>query len=384
MRKIVFDYSNSYYIHKFLGNEVIRLPKDEFNFNYDLVYFADNYNISINLAIEKAFKTINKKVIIFNSPVINRWGNKRDYAFKIMKNIFKDTNNVRILDWRVYRDLDKIDWDREEGVIKKLNSDAGYKTTFIFKNSEELENTIKNFREEYENGIVIQEYCDGEEIAFGTIFIDSEPIFPYYVSFEYKKSISNEIGGNTGQSAEFGFFTNNEYGKEILLAISDYLKRNKIKYNGVIDINGAYKDGYFYPFEFTVSRDGYPEIVSFLFNNRIEDILNKKVNWKGFRYILVVRRDIIESDNKKVEFKVNEEILKEKGLIWIPECKYKDDVYYTDKDVILGLIYKESEVFEEIEFNTDIFTIPVIVYVSFNEDNKRKMEIFRWLYEEEK
>ncbi|MGB9637703.1 MAG: hypothetical protein ACPL1F_00155, partial [bacterium] len=120
-------------------------------------------------------------------------------------------------------------------------------------------------------------------------------------------------------------------------------------------------------------------IVSFLYGNTIEDILNKKVNWKGFRYILVVRYDIIENDQKRIEFKVNKDMLN--NWIWIPECKVKEDSYITDNNPIIGLLYMESEEFLEIEFKTEIFNIPIIVYVSFNEDNKRKWEEFRWLYE---
>ncbi|MGB9637689.1 MAG: hypothetical protein ACPL1F_00085, partial [bacterium] len=178
-----------------------------------------------------------------------------------------------------------------------------------------------------------------------------------------------------------GFFSNHEYGKKILNAISDYLKRNNIDYTGVIDINGAIKDKIFYPFEFTLCRDGYPEIVSFLYGNTIEDILNKKVNWKGFRYILVIRYDIIENNKKRLKFKVNRDLLDE--WVWISECKeVEDGVYITDDNPIIGLLYSESEEFKEVNYKPEIFNIPTIVYITFNEDNKRKWEIFRWLYEE--
>lgn len=381
---IVFDYTNSGWIHKYLGHKVVKLPRDEFDFSSNIIYFADNSNVSINKAIEKAFKYVNnmlnKNLVVINSPILCRWSYDRDYGFKIMNQIFKDNSNVELLEYKVYKDIDNIDWDKEEGVIKLLYEDAGYKSTYIFHNQEELQTALNNFKREYSKGILIQEFCSGEEIAFGTFFVDSEPTLPVYVSFEFKKSISNTMGGNTGQSAEFGFFSNHDFALSIIYSISEYLKRNNINYTGTIDINGAYKDGKFYPFEWTVSRDGYPEILAWLYSNSLESILQtKQFKNTGYRYIIVIRADTIEHPIKSCEFMINEEEIERNGFIFIPECEKVEDSYICIDPNFLGLLYKESQQLEQIEINPSWFSIPVLFYTSINEDIQRKMEAFKWI-----
>lgn len=374
---LVFDVNNTGYIHKFLGHKVVNLKKDDFKVrDYDIIYFADNCLLSLNKVIEKAFRNS----LIVNSPVIARWGYDRDYGFKVMKKIFENNSNVRILDYKVYKDINNIDWDKEEGVIKLLSSDAGYKTTYIFHSKEELLNAIESFKDEYKEGILIQELCKGEEVAFGTFFVNSEPVLPVYVSFEFKKSINNKVGGNTGQSAEFGFYSTHPIALSIVEDISNYLKKNNINYTGVIDINGGWEDNKFHPYEWTVSRDGYPEIACWLVNEDFMNVLKTK-QWSNtkFKYCLVIRLDDISNERKIYEFKVNEEEIKANNFIWIPECKFDGEKYITKDAHIVGLLYKESNEVENIEINSSWFSMPIIYYTSFNEDIKKKWEFFKWI-----
>lgn len=376
---IVFDYNNSGNIHEYLGNKVIKLPKEEFTLNYDCIYFADNNNISINKVIEKNYinlrKKINKDYLVINSTVLYKWSQDRLYSYKIMEKIFKNNKHVKILE---YGNIEN--WNKEKGVIKLRYEDAGYKSTYIFKSKEELNSILETYQKEYEKGIIIQEYCEGEEIAFGSFFINSEPVLPVYISFEFKRSISNQLGGNTGQSAEFGFYSTHEIPLSILQSISEYLKRNKINYTGTIDINGGWLDNTFYPYEFTVCRDGYPQILALLHNENLYDILKTK-QWKNTKkkYIIIIRIDNIEDNKKTYKFKVNEEEIRKDGYIWIPECKKKEDYYITDDANIIGLIYKESDEIEKIEIKDTWFNIPIIYYISFNEDVQKKWEDFKWL-----
>lgn len=378
---IVFDYNNSGYIHKFLGNKVVKLPKEEFTLNYDCIYFADNSNISINKAIEKSYislrKNLNKDYLVINSSILHKWVQDRLFSYKIMEKIFKDNKYVEILE---YGNVEN--WEKEKGIIKLRYEDTGYKTTYIFKSKEELKSILRTYQDEYKKGIIIQELCEGEEIAFGSFFVNSEPVLPVYISFEFKKSISNQVGGNTGQSAEFGFYSNHEIPISILQDISEYLKRNKINYTGTIDINGGWLNNTFYPYEFTACRDGYPEILAFLYNEDLPNILKTK-QWKNTKkkYIIVIRIDSIEDNKKRYKFQVNEEEIKKDNYVWIPECKKEKDFYITNDANIIGLIYKESEEIEEIEIKDNWFNIPIIYYVSFNEDVKKKWETFKWLAE---
>jgi len=371
---LVFDCSNSGNIHRFLNHKVITLPKDSFYFeNVKYIWFADNSYISLNKAIEKAFLSIYPDITIVNSPKIHYWSDNRRISYKIMEKMGFD-----ILNYEVYEDPKTIDVDRwERGVVKLLYSDAGYKNTRIFQSKEELE----AIKEELTEPVIIQEFCDGEEVAFGTLFYHSEPILPVYVSFEFKKSISNKIGGNTGQSGEFGFFSSHPFAMDVINKITNYLKEKNIDYTGTIDINGGYKEGKFYPYEFTLSRDGYPEILHFLYGEDIEEMFSTKKRKKNnFTYSLIIRADFIENEKKEYKFKVNEEAIKEDGFVFIPEAKQKEDYYITRDPHIIGILYKESDKVEEIKLR-DYFDIPVIYYSSFNEDIQRKWEAFKWLKE---
>lgn len=362
---IVFDYENSGNIHKYLGHYVVNL-KTPANFDlkkFDVMFLADNFNISVNKLLEKTFSGI-----VFNNTILYNWSFDRVRSYKIMEKIFKDNDNVKILDYKYYKSKEDIDW-KGKGVVKPAFSDAGYKNTIIFEDINEIKNQI-------EDDVIIQEYCDGEEIAFGTLFVNSIPVLPVYVSFEFKRSIGKDMGGNTGQSAEFGFFTFHNYALKIIDDISKYLLRNKINYTGTIDINGGYKEGIFYPYEFTTSRDGYPEILFFLYKQDLESIIYDKkfTNTNLFKYALIIRRDLIEEDNerKSVEFEV-----KEGSWKFIPETPSYNDKFITN-DYHIGIVFKESEKFiiPSYDFN---FTIPYFYYTTYTEEIKKKMEIFKWL-----
>lgn len=367
MRVISIDYNNTGNIHFFIGHDVVNIKNNEY-FDlkkYDVLWFCDNYYYSLNKVIEKYFMQLGNR-IVFNTTNLYYWGMDRVKSYKIMEKAFRNNKNVEILRYKLYKAGEKIDW-KGKGVVKPAFEDAGYKKTIIFEDIKEIEERIKN------EDVVIQEYFDGEEVAVGSLFVNSEVVLPVYLNFEFKRSISKDVGGNTGQSAEFGFFTNNPYFTQILLDISEYLKRNKIKYTGVIDINGGYKDGKFYPFEITASRDGYPQVMAFLYKQDLEEIIkNKRFNDENkYKYSLVIRRDIIDEEEKKeVSFEV------ENGSwLFIPEVPKVNDIYYTNSYHI-GVMYAESKGPKIPALDFKFKGVDVIYYTTFEEEVKDKIQRF--------
>lgn len=386
--------TNSGYIHTYLGGDYFY--KNNFDLDtfmkYEIYWFCDN----IPEEIYYIFYNFLKEKIIINSPMLRKWELNRKVGLERFKDIFKDDNNFYITKYYYFDKLDDIDEvlnkvkDIEVGVIKS-NTSLNKVSTVKYNNFDELKNLLINNKKDYEKGFIIQEYIEGKEVAISAFLWDSEVILPVYVNYEFKRSINKEIGNNTGQSAEFGYFT---YAKEpvnIIKKISEYLKKNKIRYTGYLDINGAIKDNKFIPFEWTISRDGYPSIMNFLVEVDITKLFKeqKLEIERPFRYNLILRIDDTETKKDKENMffiDKNNYPFNQPFVYFFPEKsskfykKEEDKIYYKNLDMDnLGLFIKTSDKFEELnpEFNLGV---NVMYYIDYDKEVKERYikEWFKW------
>jgi len=356
MRYLLIDINNSKNIHKYFNNPDIFCIKDfskQLKIKYDFVWFADNTLGDITDIIEYYFK---KKYFIVNNQNLKHWELNRRIGIE----------KAKLFGIKTPKSVYKVeDVDFEKGIIKPFGG-AGYKNSAVFESKEELVKLLEN--DVYKNGVVIQEFLEGNEIAFGCYFVNSKPIYPIYVNREYKHSISKDVGGNTGQSAEFGVFTYPTI--DYFERISHYLKKHNINYTGLIDINMMEIENELNFLEWTISRDGYPEIQAFLSEKDFIPALLVQKDFKPeykFNYSLILRLDDIENKIKELELDIEIE-----KYNFIPEVDKVNDKYIakTDDTDNIGILYHKSNELEEIDISKVKVNYPLLYYVSFNEEVK--------------
>ena len=356
---LLIDTDNSKNIHKYFNKCEIWNILD-LNYKpkkHNMVWFANNFYSPINNYIEKCLEC----EVVINNQNLKNWELNRRVGIE----------RAKVLGVKIPKTVYDIkDLDFEKGIIKP-NLGSGYKSSFIFQNKEELERNFENF--EYKD-YIIQEYIEGNEIAFGCFFIDSKPILPVYINREYKRSISKNIGGNTGQSAEFGLFS--YHLPPFFEKLSYFLIKNNVKYNGLIDINFMERDNELYFLEFTISRDGYPEILAFLSEKDFIPALLEKRDFKienKFNYSMIIRVDDIELEEKEIKIAYKEK----ENIKFIPEVNKKDDLLIVKENDMdnIGILYKRSNEFEELELIE--FSYPVLYYIDYNEEIKKDWEYIK-------
>ncbi|MGB9637732.1 MAG: hypothetical protein ACPL1F_00300 [bacterium] len=390
---IDYNLSCSGYIHNFLGADVWSKKTKNKNmetFNgYQVYWFCDNLPEDIYYVFYHYLKDRNK--IIINSPMLRTWELKRNIGINKFKEIFSDL--FYIPKYLYFKDLNNIEEvikevkDLEEGVIKS-NTSLIKNTTYHYKNLEELKNILEMYKGEYQEGFLIQEYIKGKEVAISGFFLESQLILPVYVNYEFKRTINKNLGNNTGQSAEFGYFTYAEEPVKIIKKLEKYFLDNGIKYTGYVDINGILSEKGYSPLEWTISRDGHPTVLNMFIETDITVFLREKdlKIENPFRYNLVLRADDTELPKKqKIKFMLGKEKFKG-NKYFIPEEDTKkideDDkyVYFENSDSdLLGYYIETSKEFKEIDINFN-FGVNLIYYENFNKEVKERYikEWFKW------
>jgi hypothetical protein len=368
------------YIHNYFGGDLFNIEKTYDIDKYNIIWFADNITPTINYILQRYFKD---KTII-NHQYFYSWELNRGIGVKKFEEIFKATDKIGLLKSVYYDKIPTtIEWEGK-GIIKPNKQIKS--ATQVFENLEELKLIIQENPEAYNEGFLIQEYKEGKEVAFGTYFINSKPILPVYVNYEFKKTINKKTGANKGQSAEFGYFTTHSFIVDLVNLISEYFKNHKIKYNGYIDVNCIYVDNKLYPLEWTISRDGYPTFLSiFHKSDPIEVLKNMEYqNKHKFRYVMVLRLDVFEKDkNQEYIFELPKEYFIEGNDIYFYLENQTKVIDETNENYILkttypsltGILVKSSDNFEEFNFK---FPDDAIYYIDFNKELKERV-ISEWM-----
>ena len=201
------------YLHNYFGGDLFDINKTFDIDKYSIIWFSDNIPPTLNYILSRYFQD---KTII-NHQYFSNWELNRGIGVQKMKEIFGKENIL----YSVYYDKipTKIKWEGK-GIIKPNKQVKS--ATKVFENVNELIQILKEDPESYNEGFLIQEFKEGKEVAFGTYFINSEPILPIYLNYEFKKTISKDLGANKGQSAEFGVFTEHPEIIDKIMLISDY------------------------------------------------------------------------------------------------------------------------------------------------------------------
>lgn len=269
--------------------------------SYDLIYFTDNL-IGKNLMYDlyEIFKNIRHNNLV-NDIKYSYLEHKRHMFFDFIK------EKMFLLDYKFFNDIEKAkEFLRKTDklyVIKPFKG-SGYHLTYVPKESnEEVIKVLEVNKDVYKNGFILQEKKEGLEVAFSFWLYKGKKIMPTYINFEFKRSITDEIGSNTGQSADFGYYTDEDYLDGILNLFKDY--------TGYLDINGIINDGKYYPLEITISRDGYPTIGTMLYKENYLEFLECLLTGKEMKikerfkssYILRIDKTGKKIEERK-EFKV--------------------------------------------------------------------------------